>query len=141
MQSKKNLTKRTNSRARKRRTKTPPPAQKSRAGLTGHEIQAIIFQSAQSNVQELEVAGLRLRFGSSGPAKEAPPPSLPAETNPPAAAANAEEPEISKEELERQEAEVKEERLALMAIEDPLQFERLVCMPGELRDEGGSQEA
>lgn len=108
--------------------------------MTGHEIQAIIFQSAQSNVRELDIAGLRLKFGEGGPAKDAPAPSLPPETTA-TGAATPEEPEISQEELERLETEVKEERLALMAIEDPLQFERLVCMPGELRDEGGSQEA
>jgi hypothetical protein len=106
---------------------------KKRGPLTGHEIQAIIHQSAQSNVREIDLPGLRLKFGEGGPAKDAPAPSLPPETTSPAGAANPEEP-LTQEQLELMEAEAKEERLALMAIEDPLQFEQLV-IAGELTDE------
>lgn len=107
--------------------------------MTGHEIQAIIHQSAQSNVREIDIPGLRLKFGEGGPAKDAPAPSLPPETTA-AGAANPEE-SLSKEILEELEWEAKQLRLANMLIEDPHQYEQLM-ISGQLgEDVDGGQEA
>lgn len=82
-----------------------------------------------------------MKFGEGGPAKDAPAPSIPFETTPPTGAAHPEEP-LTREQLEVMEAETKEERLALMRIEDPYQYEQLICS-GELTDgeDGSSEEA
>ena len=106
--------------------------------MTASEIREIILVSAQSNVLELEFQGLRLKFGERGPAKPLVTPSRAPETTRPAEAAlsDSEHTTQTQESILEREAEVKRERLALMQIEDPLQYEKLVAS-GELEDEGG----
>ncbi len=114
-------------------TYTSPPEKRE---LTGQEIEAIILASAKANVRVLEVQGLRLEFGDSQPEKPTP-------TNPPAseptsstvtALTEKEHKKQSQESLELDEARTKEDRLAMMLIEDSLEYERLVCS-GELQED------
>jgi hypothetical protein len=107
--------------------------------LTGAEIQSIILQCAQSNVREVDLPGLRLVFGEGGPAKApATGPKAPKTTPPAEAALSDKQHEVAeKAALEQDEAAAKEERLSLMAIEDPAQFEELI-LRGELGDQEGN---
>jgi len=110
--------------------------------LTGEEIKAIILQCAQSKVREIDIPGLRLVFGDVGPAKPLPArPSALETTRPPDAALSEEEHEANNQNfIADEEAFAKEEQLALMAIEDPLQYEQLM-LRGELHDDSNAKQA
>jgi hypothetical protein len=119
----------------KRRGKSKPLARKVPERLTGEEINLIISACAAAKVSVLEVPGLRIAFGEGGLAKLTP---AHAKTSEPI---KASVPEMTAKQHARQtedsikldEAHLKEERLALMAIEDPLEYERLI-MNGELKE-------
>jgi len=110
--------------------------------LTGEEIKAIILQCAQSKVREIDVPGLRLVFGDVGPAKPLPARPSAFETTSPTDGALSEQEHKANEQqfLLDEEAQTKEEQLALMAIEDPLQFEQLMIR-GELNDDSNTKQA
>ena len=101
--------------------------------MTGAEIQAIIEASAKSNVQEIDLPGLRLKFGDRGPAKPPEATPEPPETTQATGAAPPEQRKLTEEELLQLEDDVKSERLALMLIEDPAQYEKLATS-GQLVD-------
>lgn len=103
--------------------------------MTGEEIQVIIAQSAASNVRLLEIGGLRIEFGGTEPAKPGVATLIASQTISPTVAALTEKQHAkqTEESIKDDEARVKQERLNLMAIEDPLEYERLI-MNGELRE-------
>lgn len=101
--------------------------------LTRADICAIIDHSAKASVRSLEVNGLRFEFGERALAKPSPATRTTTEPTTPTDAALSEEQHHKQNEssLEREELVIKEERLALMMIEDPYQAEQLIA-DGEL---------
>ena len=96
--------------------------------MTAGEIQDIILLCARANVRSIEVSGLRLEFGE-GKAHHLPeaPPSPVEPTRPTEPTLSDHEHEKrTKEELELEEVRFREDQLAMMVIEDPLQAEILM---------------
>lgn len=109
--------------------------------MTGAEICLIIEQSAKSSVRLVEVPGLRLEFGETRPASPAVTTPPTSEITRPAVAAltDSQHEKQQREATEVDEAFIKERRLALMLIEDPLEYERLI-QSGELSDFEGDKD-
>lgn len=103
----------------------------------------ILRACAESKVRELKFAGLHVSFGK--PTEETPAPALPPMGNPAtpveltspvqsAAEIATEQTKQNDKSLAQAEIEAKDMQLALLAIEDPMEFERQL-MNGELTDE------
>lgn len=109
--------------------------------MTADSIQRIIESCAQANVREIDLPGLRLEFGERGPAKTPPAPPKSQESTRPTEGALSEEEHAkqNQEALELDEARLKQDRLELMWIENPLEAERLLAN-GDLEDLGAEGE-
>lgn len=102
--------------------------------LTVAEVTLIIDTCAKANVRRFQALGLHLELGESGPASS-PRPPLVTEPNLPTEAALSEKhhQKQNEETLRDEELQTKEERLAQMFIEDPLQAEKMM-EEGDLDD-------
>jgi hypothetical protein len=96
--------------------------------LTATEIQDIILLCARANVRSIEVSGLRLEFGEGQAHHLTSAPPSPVEPTRPTepTLSDHEHEEIGKEALALDEAQFREDQLAMMIIEDPLQAELLI---------------
>lgn len=103
--------------------------------LTGEEICKIIETSAKAKVSLIEYGDLRLEFGKVDPARSSKPSKTFEQSPTEAALSDDLHYQQTRETIEHDEQAVKEDRLALMFIEDPLQAEKLLTS-GELDIEG-----
>lgn len=102
--------------------------------LTVADVTLIIDTCAKANVRKFQYFGLHLELGDGGPASSLRPP-LVTEPNLPTEAALSEKHHQQQNErtLRHDEIQAKEERLAQMFIEDPLQAEQMI-EKGDLDD-------
>jgi hypothetical protein len=103
--------------------------------LTGQEISSIIELCARANVRKLSYCGLHLEFGEpTDVIRSASPPVVSEPTRATVPALTEEQhTKQTTESLANEEARTKEDRLSIMMIEDPVEYERLVNS-GELID-------
>lgn len=111
--------------------------------LTAVEVCAILEACAKAQVRELKFGALYVNRGPQSPVESesvpaalgAPAPVQLPTPIPVAAMTEAQHTQQSAAAIEQAELEAKEERLALLAIEDPVEYERQV-MAGELEENG-----
>lgn len=95
--------------------------------LTIEEVCRMIEVCAKASVRRIEFGELRLEFGEFRPASlDRPTQEAPELTTPTEAALSEMHDKQNEETLGVEEARTKEDRLALMLIEDPLQAEELI---------------
>ncbi|MBL7716588.1 MAG: hypothetical protein JNL01_14080 [Bdellovibrionales bacterium] len=122
---------------------TPTEADK-RTPWSTTEICRILEVGAKVGVQELRFHGLHVRFGrpaeslSPGPALARP--SIPSSAPPEKAISEEQHNKQTQDALEADELRLKEDRLAQLFIENPLEAERML-MNGELGDAEESDES
>lgn len=90
--------------------------------MSGQEICSIIETSAKANVRLIELPGLRLEFNAGEPASA---PTATQTAEPPSSTGTAQPAEHEEADLRLAEAMHKEDRAALMLIENPAEYERL----------------
>ena len=101
--------------------------------LTGSEIESIIQSCAKANVRVLEIHGIRLEFGAGVPSSPPQPAQVSSEPAPSEAAISEKHEKQSQEALEQDELRLRRDQLALMLIENPVEYEKLVAS-GELEE-------
>lgn len=117
--------------------------------LTSADVCSILRACAETQVRELKFGGLHVTFGKQAEETGLTPPSPLGNaasgvadplTPPSVEAITAEQTKQNEQSLAQAEIDAKADRLALLAIEDPVEFERQM-MNGELSDESTAGDA
>ena len=102
-------------------------------GLSSADICAIIKTCSENGVAQLKFGDLEIHFGKPETLHDDRPPAPPNHTRP-ATEIAATQKQIAKKSLLKDEVSLREDELALMVIENPMEAERLI-MAGELNEE------